>query len=511
MKKPIAYCWLLATGLAFGGGRPVAAQEEKKVYTYVEQMPQLPGGGGQGAILAAIQKNFRYPPDALRDHVGGRIFLQFVVGTAGQVEDAKVIKGLTPSTDAAALDAVRRLPAFVPGKQNGRAVAVSFTIPLLLDLSRDLSSPSPSVTVKGNTDADLAELSGVPGRVVVDEVVEQKVYTYVEQMPQLPGGGGNPAIVAAVQQRLVVPADAQEGRVFASFTVGPQGAVTDARIVKGLGPSTDAAVLAAVGKLPTFVPGKQNGRVVSVSYTVPVSIFLPNHVFEVREVAARARFPQPGLFPYLQRNLHVPAVVATEKLRGRVGVDFVVLASGKVDSPALTSHVCSSCDEEVLRLVKGFPAWLPARDVAGKAVAVRQHLDVPLPLPDPRAPYTKPGKVNTYATEMPTLLDGLPVKELGALLTETIRYPETARREKIVGTAQVEFTVAVDGTVRDVRLVQSVCSSCDQAVLDALAAVGPLVPGRQGEQAVPVQLQVSVPFNPTPATATPPAKRASPR
>jgi len=132
-----------------------------------------------------------------------------------------------------------------------------------------------TVTVKGNTDApDLSELSGT-GDKVVEEVVEQKVYTYVEQMPQLPGGGGNPAIVAAIQKAVKYPALALrnqvEGRIFVSFTVNPQGEVSDVKVVKGLGSGLDEETIRAVKTLPKFIPGKQNGRAVSVSFTVPIT------------------------------------------------------------------------------------------------------------------------------------------------------------------------------------------------------------------------------------------------
>jgi protein TonB len=132
-----------------------------------------------------------------------------------------------------------------------------------------------TVTVKGNTDApDLSELSGT-GDKVVEEVVEQKVYTYVEQMPQLPSGGGNPAIVGAIQKAVKYPALALrnqvEGRIFISFTVNPQGEVSDVKVVKGLGSGLDEETIRAVKTLPKFIPGKQNGRAVSVSFTVPIT------------------------------------------------------------------------------------------------------------------------------------------------------------------------------------------------------------------------------------------------
>ena len=132
-----------------------------------------------------------------------------------------------------------------------------------------------TVTVKGNTDApDLSELSGT-GDKVVEEVVENKVYTYVEQMPQLPGGGGNGAIVAAIQKATKYPPLALrnqvEGRIFVSFTVNAQGDVSDVKVVKGLGSGLDEETIRAVKTLPKFIPGKQNGRAVSVSFTVPIT------------------------------------------------------------------------------------------------------------------------------------------------------------------------------------------------------------------------------------------------
>ena len=102
-----------------------------------------------------------------------------------------------------------------------------------------------------------------------------KVYTYVEQMPQLPGGGGMPMLVQAVQSRIsylkAVPGEAlPSGRAFVTFVVDADGTVQDAKIVKGLSPAFDAAVVAAVKELPRFEPGKQAGQLVAVVFTLPV-------------------------------------------------------------------------------------------------------------------------------------------------------------------------------------------------------------------------------------------------
>ncbi|MDO7845119.1 energy transducer TonB [Hymenobacter sp. M29] len=100
-----------------------------EVYTFVEQMPELPGGGGIKAIVDHIQQRVRYP-QALKADVEGRVYASFIVGKDGVVREARIVKGLDPLLDAEALRVVQVLPAFTPGRHQGEAVAVSFTVPI---------------------------------------------------------------------------------------------------------------------------------------------------------------------------------------------------------------------------------------------------------------------------------------------------------------------------------------------------------------------------------------------
>jgi TonB family protein len=99
-----------------------------------------------------------------------------------------------------------------------------------------------------------------------------KVYTYVEQMPMLNGQRGFLVIITAINQRLVVPPSAPNGRVFVQFEVNRQGVVNHLKIIKSLRADIDSAVVVATRQLPRFTPGKQNGRVVRVSFTLPITI-----------------------------------------------------------------------------------------------------------------------------------------------------------------------------------------------------------------------------------------------
>ncbi|GAB3878472.1 hypothetical protein GCM10028824_40470 [Hymenobacter segetis] len=221
-----------------------------KIYTYVEQMPQLPGGGGNASIINAIQSRVVYPVQAIQQHVEGRVFVSFTVGENGMVRDAKVVKGIGAGCDEAVLAAVQQLPQFNPGRQVGRPVPVRFTVPVTFRMV------APAGSLAAPTDT------------------LNRIYTLVQQMPELPAGGGSEAILQAIQRALVQPAAALASRkmekVFVAFVVGPSGVVRDVKVVKGVNPDYDAAAVAAIHKLPRFNGGKMLGRPASVSFTVPV-------------------------------------------------------------------------------------------------------------------------------------------------------------------------------------------------------------------------------------------------
>jgi len=100
------------------------------VYTYAEQMPQMPGGGGAQAIVQYLQSHTKYTDDLATNPKEGIVFAKFTVTETGEVKDITIVKGLSRGYDHAVLDAIRTLPRFIPGRQDGKAVAVSFTVPV---------------------------------------------------------------------------------------------------------------------------------------------------------------------------------------------------------------------------------------------------------------------------------------------------------------------------------------------------------------------------------------------
>jgi protein TonB len=101
---------------------------EEKVYSFVEQQPQFPGG--EGELQAFVAKNMKYPAIALENRIQGKVIIQFVVGKTGKVSRVKVVRSLDPACDREAVRVAELIPDFIPGKQNGQNVAVTYTLPV---------------------------------------------------------------------------------------------------------------------------------------------------------------------------------------------------------------------------------------------------------------------------------------------------------------------------------------------------------------------------------------------
>jgi protein TonB len=100
--------------------------EEEEPLTFVQEEPVFPGG--EAALLRYIAQNIRYPEAAIENNLQGKVFIKFVVSADGSVKRAEILRGLDPMLDEEALRVVSTLPAWKPGKQNGKAVPVWFIV-----------------------------------------------------------------------------------------------------------------------------------------------------------------------------------------------------------------------------------------------------------------------------------------------------------------------------------------------------------------------------------------------
>ncbi len=119
-----------------GGSKELASVEviskPGKIFDVVEEMPQFPGG--PQALFEFLGKTIKYPKDAEEAGIQGRVIITFVVEPDGSISDAHVVKSVSPSLDAEAIRVINAMPKWEPGKQNGEAIRVKYTVPVTFRL-----------------------------------------------------------------------------------------------------------------------------------------------------------------------------------------------------------------------------------------------------------------------------------------------------------------------------------------------------------------------------------------
>lgn len=118
--------------------RSVVFEEEKRgsdmnPFVVVEEAPQFTGGND--AMEAYINNNLKYPAEAVKGKITGKVTVSFVVSGKGKVKDVAVVKSVNPALDAEAVRVISSMPDWKPGKQGGKGVDVQFRVPVEFKLN----------------------------------------------------------------------------------------------------------------------------------------------------------------------------------------------------------------------------------------------------------------------------------------------------------------------------------------------------------------------------------------
>jgi TonB family protein len=143
-----------------------------KVYDVVDEMPKFPGG--TGALFEYLARNVRYPAEAEKAGIQGRVIVSFVVEKDGRVSNAKTIKAIHPALDAEALRLINGMPKWTPGKKNGEAARVQYVTPVTFRLQGKDAEFSGSLKYDGDAKGD-------------NQVNEVVVVGYGDQKPTAEG------------------------------------------------------------------------------------------------------------------------------------------------------------------------------------------------------------------------------------------------------------------------------------------------------------------------------------
>ena len=106
---------------------------EKKIYEFLEQMPEYPGGTKK--LYEYLGANIKYPRMARDNGIEGTVYLKFIVDERGEVSDVQVLRGIGAGCDEEAMRVIREMPKWTPGKQNGKPASVWYKLPVKFTLS----------------------------------------------------------------------------------------------------------------------------------------------------------------------------------------------------------------------------------------------------------------------------------------------------------------------------------------------------------------------------------------
>jgi len=223
-------------------------------YDEVEEKPVFQGEGNNFRRHLAF--NLVYPPVAQENGITGTVVVSFIVEKDGTVTDVKSpvkIDLLSKELERV----VKSSPAWKPGKQGGKDVAVQCYA--FVEFRFDTPTTS-------NTE---------------DE--EAIMFALVEVKPTFNGMDAEAGLREYVSKNTVYPPEAQEkgitGRVYVEFTINKDGSVSDAKLLRGVDPLLDNEALRVISASPKWTPGKHGGKPVKLKYVFPINFQLnsPNN------------------------------------------------------------------------------------------------------------------------------------------------------------------------------------------------------------------------------------------
>ncbi len=204
--------------------------------------------------IMMLQKNKSHRIKLFKYFLSAPLFILMLILSSATVNNSKTVKFINKKVQSVFLKpaAIDGSPAADAGKSKKVVLAINGQ-PLIYDVTIDPNHNATDTTPKKN-----------------------KVFTSVEKYPSFPGGFNE--FVNYLAKNIRYPAKAREnktqGRVIIGFIVEEDGALTDVRVLRGIGDGADEEAMRVIQASPKWEPGIQNGKPVRTAFTVPISFTL---------------------------------------------------------------------------------------------------------------------------------------------------------------------------------------------------------------------------------------------
>ena len=508
--------------------------QKTKTPNIVEQMPRFPGCEDMDGtnkekktcadqkLLEFIYKNVNYPKVGKEKKVEGMSVIRFTVSKEGKLKDTKVLRSLGEAFDAELFRMVNLMNeqlTWIPGKQEGKTVAVQYNLPIRFKLNENNTSDDPDVLTIAEEMPLFPGCQDMEGTSKeVAKCSHQKLFGFIAQHLKYP---------KAEQDKNT------QGMSVVQFIVSKEGTLKDIKMIRSLGEAFDTEVLRVIHLMNeqniAWIPGKEKGKTVAVKINLPVRFALEGKEAkkDAKPVSIADKMPRfPGcedmdgtneekkacadqkLLEFIYKNVNYPKTGKEKKVEGMTVVSFTVSTEGKLENAKVVRSLGEAFDKELLRLVDLMneqPAWT-AGEQEGKRVAVQYNLPIRFKLNEDK---NNPD-VFTMVEEMPRFpgcedMDGTSKEvakcshqKLFGFIAQHLKYPKSEEAKNIEGMSIVQFIVTKEGTLKDIKMTRSLGEAFDTEVLRVINLMNEQniiwVPGKEKGKTVAVKLNLPVRF-----------------
>ncbi|MBR5935821.1 MAG: TonB family protein [Bacteroidaceae bacterium] len=480
------------------------------VYQVVDEMPEFPGGNA--ALLDYLRKNVQYPEVAKQFDIEGRVLVSFIVEPDGSIDSIKTAKSLQLMVDMAACRVIAEMPKWKPGKQNGKAVRVSYTVPVNFRLAETNQTSKDnnenkrvekysftslvSMVTKGNKEMNSPIVADDPSDVnnkclslTTAKSPAKSSDTQLMLYCNQPFRHGDTILFsikakAVNKQKVTTELHSTPGTLivpnpFDFSEIGTEWAEYSSSY-RVNNPSSQAIVL--------NLADKAKGNVCFFD-----DIKIEVHHAKMVYITPKPEFPGgvEALKKYLSENNKYPAQKSSSTVYQ--DVSFFVEADGSLSDIHVVGGLNEQLDEEAIRLVSGMPKWIPAT-ISGRQW--RYFVTIPIAFDNMNMVVTR--KDDNASNLAYMVVEDFPEfpggnEALLEFLRRNIMYPTIARENNIQGRVIVTFVVNRDGSISDAEVVKGVSPVLDREALRVISTMPHWKPGMQ--RGKPVRVKYTVPVN----------------
>lgn len=134
MKK-LLFLSAFLFALSFGAFAQEEVKVEEEVFVVVEEQAEFPGG--LDSMYAYIVKNLKYPEAAKEKGIEGRVFVSFIIEKDGSISNILIKRAIGGGCEEAAVEMIKNMPKWKPGKQKGNPVRFQFVLPIKFELPKN--------------------------------------------------------------------------------------------------------------------------------------------------------------------------------------------------------------------------------------------------------------------------------------------------------------------------------------------------------------------------------------